>query len=75
MVSQWKQSCLLSELSDRWCLLRWKSCDWKRWEHAGEQCHTPRRALELAVDGRHESVQISCNRDGGVVRARTKVQT
>lgn len=43
----------LSELSDRWCLLRWKSRGGKRWEHAGEQCHTP---LELVSDGRHESV-------------------
>lgn len=57
-----KQSCLLSELTDRWCVLRWKSCGWKRWEHAGEQCHTPPCPLELDGDMR-ESVWISCRRD------------
>lgn len=41
MVSQWKQASLLSELSDRFFVLRWKSSGWKRWEHVGERCHTP----------------------------------
>lgn len=47
VVSQWKQCCLLSELSEL-CVLRW--------EHVGDQCRTP---LELVSDGRHESVQLS----------------
>lgn len=56
MVSQWKPSCLLSELSDCWCLSRWKSCGGKRWEHVGEQCHTP---LQLVSGGRHESISVA----------------
>lgn len=64
MVSHWKQSCLLSELSDRWCL----SVE-KRWEHVGDQFHTPLCRVELVGGGRHESVRISCTcRDRGNVQ-------
>lgn len=54
-------------------VLRWKSSGWKRWEHVGEQCHAS-LSSRLAVDGRHESVWIRCSMDGGVIRARAKVQ-
>lgn len=74
MVSQWKQASLLSELSDRFfCLTVEKlwlealgTC-WRAVSHAS-------LSSRLAVDGRHESVWIRCSMDGGVIRARAKVQ-
>lgn len=47
--------------------------DMARWKSRGRKCHTPPCPAEWAVDGRHEPVRISCNKDGDLARVGAKI--
>lgn len=62
-VSQWKQSCLLSELSDRQSLVQWKSRGRKRWEQlAGSVTRLP-LLLRCWMEGMSQSGSIVVQMD------------